>query len=1106
MAVHRIQTTFSGGWHSPDLYTRTDIDRYYTGLKKAVNVFINSKGVVTRRWGTEKVVGIDGDVIHTIDYSVKDNLRFLLFITRQKDLYVFNPNQSKEKNQYGEYVATIEKYPNFFSNYTEKQLKEIYYDSSLNTLLITHRDVPPSFISTSNIDNVEKSIKSFYIERINFSNLPQFDFEDEYSPIGEPFSVKFSILRSGVGPRPDDISYFTDHGFTGYLHNFLITSSSTKGSTEYNQNTHFRFGLNGEISKYIERGSVYEDNFIYKPEFLLIHIDNSFDETKDFDITIIERNSGYKFKYNKKILTKDKTLSGSFEGEYDGEEMLNLSKESRLTNTAEIPIINFCKYLSIELTKNFFKETCDFVFDDNAIYSFQESELNTLPIVVRYVSGDFGNNLILEVNFNNTFSKQVINSKYFDFVTKKDVKSNVNFEFCAWGCYTFESNIIKKVRIFAGNLNSSYYKMNAPYLSPEQVRAYYNYNDDDDLYTKVVSFDNDNEEYRISNNYSPWGLFFKVKRHIETSNSIKSMKNVYVNNGTRGLFIPFGGGSDPYNISPQLNPIPEGYGNVGFYMMTTLDQSQYVQNILGNMTSSGSYGSNKHPLQYPPYGLFAEGEDNLIRNTCFAINITIKNEDANEYTFDLDVTDERVLVGRDRKDVLKEPDLPTYRIKQGGTRLEDAWSERRGYPSKCAFIENSLLLANTKLIPNGIWISADGDSFNFREGRNETDSIFVRPMQTTLNKINHMVGNKSLQIFTAGTEHYNPSSLREIQLPQQSAYGAREDIKPVLLDGSTYFLDNNNNLRAFIYDDLEQSYKSMNVSIITDRELLKDIVKMKAVKYDDTNLIFLINKKGELIVYQSIRDENINNFVKWNSEKIKFIDVVEFDKDIYCVVKDGDNNYIARFNPEINLDLTTYNIYRDNICIPKDVVEKYKGSKTTLCNVKQNKFIYINTDIDKEDIEDYSYSFKLEQPVYLHGNNGSGFLTMEKTFTVFDLKRYGFDEQDGFNIGYHFDSIIETKDIAYDIGRGQEITKKKKFIEATLSLYETTGWNIYIKDYPFKYGGYSQINNGNFECNKITYDIKVRLTGYHDRVNIIVKQEYPVAGGSLQGIGLKIKV
>lgn len=51
MAVYTIQPTFSGGEFSPSLYSRVDVQKYSTGLKKLKNFIVHPHGGASNRSG-----------------------------------------------------------------------------------------------------------------------------------------------------------------------------------------------------------------------------------------------------------------------------------------------------------------------------------------------------------------------------------------------------------------------------------------------------------------------------------------------------------------------------------------------------------------------------------------------------------------------------------------------------------------------------------------------------------------------------------------------------------------------------------------------------------------------------------------------------------------------------------------------------------------------------------------------------------------------------------------------------------------------------------------------------------------------------------------------
>ena len=69
------------------------------------------------------------------------------------------------------------------------------------------------------------------------------------------------------------------------------------------------------------------------------------------------------------------------------------------------------------------------------------------------------------------------------------------------------------------------------------------------------------------------------------------------------------------------------------------------------------------------------------------------------------------------------------------------------------FHQNRLWFAGTLAQPDGIWASKSGQYFNFDIGDAEdNDAIDITANVGEINQILHLVSNRDLQVFTAGSE------------------------------------------------------------------------------------------------------------------------------------------------------------------------------------------------------------------------------------------------------------------------------------------------------------------------------------------------------------------
>lgn len=460
--------------------------------------------------------------------------------------------------------------------------------------------------------------------------------------------------------------------------------------------------------------------------------------------------------------------------------------------------------------------------------------------------------------------------------------------------------------------------------------------------------------------------------------------------------------------------------------------------------------------------------------------IKIIGNDAGAYEIDALVTNDAT----DFVDASLDASDPAFfkitKLASGKSKEENVWSTLRGYPAKAAFVESRLILGGGNSLPNFLWMSRISDFFNFDEGDGKSDDAInnISPTSSKLNDIEYIIGKNSLQLFTSGSEHYNPRAITptEISLPMQSNEGCRTGIKPVIIDNSTFFLDRKGKtLRQFIYDDLEQSYKASNASILANH-LITDIKDMTAMKDDDLNFVFLLREDGRLTVVNSLREQNILNFSNWfireqngflaNQELI--IDAIQaVDNKLYAVIQNqAFGTKLIQFNKDLAMDLSI----------------RAGGFTPAVINTFYPFTVSVVDDNDVIHLHKAQLGNDLDPPV------------IEQIIT------------DGFSaeLGIHFDPFIQTKDASIDFGQGQEMASVKKLSEVQVSMIEGAGWEIEYEGEVYDINDETDIINN--PIGRTNGDVRIRLLGYTKRGNIIIRQNLPLKDSYIISLITTIKV
>lgn len=456
--------------------------------------------------------------------------------------------------------------------------------------------------------------------------------------------------------------------------------------------------------------------------------------------------------------------------------------------------------------------------------------------------------------------------------------------------------------------------------------------------------------------------------------------------------------------------------------------------------------------------------------------------------------------------------------------LEDIFSPRRGYPTTAIFLENRLVLGGSKSLPNLLWASRQGDFFNFGNFDGRDDEALLNISSNT-NKIKYLTGQKSLQVFTDNSEHYNPNALttKEITLPQQSNEGCAT-IKPVYIDNATFFLDKNKNaLRMFLYNDLEQAYKTMNMSLEAPH-LIKNVVSMTARQTATSNFVYLLNDDNTITVMNTIRDQDVKSFYTFKSG-ITFKAVGGMDNKLFAA---------GYFNDERELILYVYDerVELDNIyCYNRFDLEwmatglKLQEELPKPVNKFNVKYTVKSYPWRYPQSLDYKTQFNFyEVDTYIIGSKYDNINTLETYVDEYANSGYypnwfsvtGQYIQGGyyFNryLGVDYDVYIVSQDITSNIGTGEKMSEKKRIVKAVAHCYDTLGWYLtyqaksYIIDNNRNVSSNIFINGNGLFPQPTNGDKEIKLLGYIKRDGIKLEQREAFKDGVLQGYTLQIKV
>ena len=394
----------------------------------------------------------------------------------------------------------------------------------------------------------------------------------------------------------------------------------------------------------------------------------------------------------------------------------------------------------------------------------------------------------------------------------------------------------------------------------------------------------------------------------------------------------------------------------------------------------------------------------------------------------------RFVSGTSVEAVVEIPFFNTSAIASGGTFLdtgyEDSFSTSKGFPRTCTFHEGRLYFGGVKSRPNTIFASRVARFFDFNPGEAlDDDSIELTISTDSTNAITGMFSGRDLQIFTKGGEFFLPQSTLDPITPTNvvvngaTRRGSKEGIKPVGAESGTLFIQRaGKSLREFLFSDVELSYISNNISLLSSH-LLKspsDMALRKATSTTDGDLLLLVNRTdGSLATYSILRGQNVIA-PSLSTTDGEFVNVgVDVDQ-IYFTVKrtisSSDKYYVECFND----DNTT------------DSAKLYSGgskpSTTTVTGLSH--------------LEGKTVKVIADDQMQLDKTVSSGQITLDAVPTTY------------VEIGLNYTPTIKTLPVELKLSSGNIVAQKKRIVEATANLYLSQNLTLNGNDLLFTAGDF----------------------------------------------------
>lgn len=228
---------------------------------------------------------------------------------------------------------------------------------------------------------------------------------------------------------------------------------------------------------------------------------------------------------------------------------------------------------------------------------------------------------------------------------------------------------------------------------------------------------------------------------------------------------------------------------------------------------------------------------------------------------------------------------------------EPVWSNARGWPRTCLFVQQRLCFGGSRDMPNTLWMSRVGDYNNFLNiGNYDNDAIYW-PL-TTNSAIVNMAIQRNMHIFTSAEEWTVPENSftpNKFVTSKMNENGCWDRIIPAIYDNSVLTIEKKGrNLYFYGYDESAGGFRSQNISLYLQYEGNPiDLALEKNSVKDKGDFLYVLVDNGVMYVQALGLSENINAPCIYKTDG-KILSVCAVDGDVYLVVVRANGVFLER--------------------------------------------------------------------------------------------------------------------------------------------------------------------------------------------------------------------
>jgi len=198
---------------------------------------------------------------------------------------------------------------------------------------------------------------------------------------------------------------------------------------------------------------------------------------------------------------------------------------------------------------------------------------------------------------------------------------------------------------------------------------------------------------------------------------------------------------------------------------------------------------------------------------------------------------------------------------------EGAWSDYRGYPACVTFFEERLYWASTYDQPQTIWGSKTNDFYNMELGDKDDDAVCYTIADNQVNAINWIIASRLLSIgtsdgtFTVEGDSNLGITPTSIRVKRQSSYGSSV-LPPKQIGNYLFYIQKNNRtIRQFFYDFTSDSYRSQDLTLLSEHITESGIWDWDYQESPE-NILWLVRNDGYIVAITLQLDQAVGAWYK----------------------------------------------------------------------------------------------------------------------------------------------------------------------------------------------------------------------------------------------------